>query len=390
MKIGYIRKGLDINFFDNKKKDLGIYDRTRVIKSMIEQGHDVVLLSPLSSTDEKLKSYKTLIEPPDWFKKLEYRKRFKFEKKDFEDIDILFIENGPDNTLFSYKNKSYFRIMCESLDLWEGKVIYWQHSPVLSFPFGEYFSERSIENINENNIRYLLKTYDIFKDKEWLILHHSLNEKRWKELVYCRAGYRYKDIEELVDLKFRFIPYAYEPEDDPWLGPSYGEKWELVWIGGRYSSSSGYGSSSMSDRYPSIKEYFENIPYRTAIIGQNWEGIKNINNLGYIGKVGDGWKLYNKGLVGLWTDSQFVKESGFMTQRPFEVIQSGNLLLGVEGFYGIEKYVNKDYIISSKKELIELIEWYKDLSNEEKNEIRIKQISKFDKWSDIKWKEVIK
>jgi len=357
---------------------------------MLEQDIDITILTPLSAMDEKLKKHKTLIPLPDWFREIRYEKRYEFRKEDLVDFDVLFIECGPTNTVFGEKEYSYIEIVSNALSVWDGEVIYYQHSPVLSIPFGEYFSETPIEGRSRLNLRCLCKKGRLFDDKEWIILHHANNEEKWKEMMYCRHGETYKTVEEKVGdkLRFKFIPYCFDSED-PWLDIAKGDKWDLVWIGGRYNSSA-HISGTKTDRYPSVKKYYLDTPYRSVVIGKDWEKIKDKSIVGPKGKRNESWKLYNSGYAGMWTDSILVKESGFMTLRPIEIIQSGCLLLGDPDIFMIDKYMDKEYIVKDKNEVKEILEWYNSLSNDEKEEIRLKQYNKFISWDKIDWKDILR
>src|SRR3972149_6631845 len=87
------------------------------------------------------------------------------ETKDI-DCDVLFIENGQPNTMMGDIKRVF-----EVISSFEGTVIYHHHgSPAFAFPFGDIFAEPTIENPSENNLRVLLKKYDMFKNKKWKIL----------------------------------------------------------------------------------------------------------------------------------------------------------------------------------------------------------------------------
>ena len=390
MRIGYLTLGSEANFLDRNSFDLSWGIRVPLIKSLQHQDIEVVILSPMSRVDERYKKYKTLRKPPEWFQKLEYRFKPEFEKSDLEDLDLLFIECGSTNTTMGRDGISYFEVVTNALKVWEGNVIYYQHSPVLYYPFGEYFSDKPIKNISDKNLRVQVKKARIFENKEWLVIHHARNENKWIEQMYCRNSMRYKDVKDRVgdQLEFKYIPLPYDLREEKRYSPACGEKWDSIFIGGRYSSSSMNYARNKTDRYPILKRFFYRSSFRHAIIGKFWDNVKDLNVLGPIGKPYDVTRLYNWSLVGLWTDSEFVLETEFWITRYIFILMGGNLLVADTSHTLACDYVNKEFHVSNQKDLEELIDWYKDLSTEEKEEIRIKQEKRFPSWFDIDWKRI--
>jgi len=392
MKIGYLTLGMETNFLNKESFDMSWGVRVPVVKSILDQGHDIVVLSPMSRIDERYKKYKTLRKPPEWFQKLEYRFKPSFDRHDLDDLDLLFIECGPTNTVFGRGDVSYFEVVSNALNLWEGKVVYYQHAPVLFYPFGEWFNEEPIKkNISDKNLRLQVMRSRVFENKEWLIVHHARNEDLWIDKMYCRHGMTYRDIKDRVgeQLKFRYIPLPYDKSEGR-CGPATGEKWDSIFIGGRYTSSSMNYVKKDTDRYPMLYRFYYRAKFRYAIIGKNWDGVKDLNVLGPVGKPSESSKIYNKSFVSIWTDSKFAMDIEWFSSRYLFILLGGCLLVADTEHKLACDYVDREFHISDQKDLEELIYWYKNLSVNEREELRIKQEHKFPSWSDIDWKRIFK
>ena len=369
--IGYMKFGLDMSL----RKRLSFYSTYSMLK-LLSENFDVYILSPMMKEDEMLFKYRRLIEMPKWIDNIRYIYNKCPDKIDVSDIDILFIECGPCNTMFAKDGNSLVELTFKMLDKFEGKVFYWHHSIPLIFPFGEYFREPN-SNVSELNLRKLFKKYDVFGGKEWTILHQAQNEDPYLKITW--RGIKLSDVLDKLDIKTKYTPYCHW-KDDEFLRQDL-KKYDIVWVGGRYTSSSSYGMSKKTDRkwiYDKFIRY-----YNHKIYGKGW-GDKICEC-----KYGTAHIRYSEAHCGLWADSEIIQKTGFWTLRPHEILR-GTMVAGFKDFYNIEKYLPNYLIFETKEELDDILNYIKDLPLDERYEIRKSIYEKLPCWEDINIFEVIK
>ena len=364
--VGYMKFGLDISF----SKRLSFYSSYSMLR-LLSKYFDVHILSPLNRVDEKIFRCKNLFERPKWIENVKYRYNSDIDKIDMSDIDILFIECGPCSTVIKRDGISLVELVFKLLNKFEGKVFYWHHSIPLTLPIGEYFKEPN-SNVSELNLRKLFRKYDVFGGKEWTILHQAQNEDPYLEIDW--RGIKLSDALDKLDIKTRYIPYCHWRDEELLRQNPDKIKYDIVWVGGRYTSSSSYGMSKKTDRkwiYDKFIRY-----YKHKIYGKGWDNSVEC-------KYGTAHIRYSEAHCGLWADSKIIQETGFWTLRPHEVLR-GTMIAGFKGFYNIEKYIPDYLIFETKKELDHIIDYIKDLPLDERYEIRKSIYEKLPCWDDIK------
>lgn len=342
MNIGYIRMGLpiELNLSMGSANTLGTEIRAGMLNYWKDK-HNITFYTPIKKKD------------------MQFIGRNKYKLLGFpKNEDVLFIEMGVTNELYRYnamnKNKSYIKRMLECIDNFEGKCIYYQHG-CLKFPF-EYYN----------------KKIDLFKNKEWEILHHFTNEKLFKDKFYPK----------IKNVRFRFMPICYS-DIDPRFKIKESPRYDSMFIGSAWDSAS---KSTGFIRFNEIKKFYDTNLFKSALIGK-WEKeylskFRYLTYLGHVGTHSDAYTYWNDSLTCVWTTSPEVKRFGLLPTRPIMCIRAGCLLVADKEINDINKYVDEKYIVSDAKDVSKLITEHKKLSLEEREIIREKQLSKFPKWGE--------
>lgn len=395
--IGFCRFGLPIELYLNTASinTLGTEIRSGLLYSLLKEKYKITILSEIKKKDKILMRNNTLIEDENsWIKKIKYDPA----KKTIDDIDILFIEQGPTNTLYSGKYGSHVENTLKIINNFSGKVIYWQHGNN-SFPFGEaFYTDNVKKSTSELNLKSMFKKIDgengIFNNKSWKIITHAQNVEKFIEdngsSTKKRCMYQYVYDNNLVD--FEYIPLCYS-DIDPYFPILKNPEWDALWIGGVFDSNKKSGNKNTS-RIEQIKKYYDLKNHKSVIIGY-WpdkyrEQTKNIKFLGQLGSHGDAYKFWNNSYACIWTTSNLTKEWGLVPSRPIMAILGGALCLGDQDIYNIDNIINKEFIVSSKKEVEEYITYLKNSSIEEREKLRKLQLDKFKKWNELNWEKIFK
>jgi len=380
MKIAFIRFGLpcELNLDTASINMLGTEIRQGLFKSWIEDlGYELTIYSGIPKKDVPLMR-SSLIDSNKfrWAKKVKYNLKQTPTKE-----DVLFIEMGVPNTLYSYehdnKEISYVKRTLECINDFQGKVIYYQHG-ILPFPFELVGQEPTSKN--ELNLKVMFSKVDIFKDKSWTILHHFQNQQEWLKDEYSKLQ---QDI--FSKLYFKFIPLCYS-NIDPFYDPNSNPEWDCVFIGAQWDSAS---TSKGQDRTDEIKAFYDTELYRTALIGKwDFKKWKHLKYLGHLGFHGDAYKYWNNSFSCVWTTSQKVKRWGLIPTRPIMVIRAGSLCLADKNLYGVENVIGDSYIVSNVEEVKQKLDIYKALNLGERKLIQQAQLEKFKQWKELNWTEI--
>ena len=382
MKIGYLRMGLpvEIDVMKGSTSSLGTEIRDGLLHDWTKLGHEITIYTTTRNFEPKKKHRMSLFddEPvqqtPSWMEKL------KVDDQTLNiDSDVLWVECGQPNTIFGDHVRRCFDVISK----FRGTVIYHQHSD-FSFPFGDIWE--TTDSSHEKNLRVMLKKYDILTDKKWKVLSPSTNQEVFKTMSNGRADY--KDLETKGIVEFGYIPPAHS-DVEPYFPLKQDPLYDALWIGGQNTSNRNK-TGKKDSRYELVKKYYGTPLYKTAIIGE-WETqIPNTKMLGVQGKHGDAYKYWNDSLVCINCASEKNNKMGIIPSRFTMAIRGGSIMLSDTNFHGIDRYLDKKYIVSSAESCHRIIDELKSLSLEEREKIRQEQLMKFPKWESLNWTSIFK
>jgi hypothetical protein len=388
MKIGYLRMGLavEVDVMTGSTFALGTEIRMGLLHDWLKLGYEVAIYTQVRNFKQtkdipKSKS-KSLFDFGDeseikpkidlWTDKLQIEP----ETLDI-DANVLWVECGQPNTTFGDHVRRCFDVISH----FKGTVIYHQHSD-FSFPFTDIWA--TTDSTSEKNMRVMLKKYDILKDKKWKILSPATNQEVFKTIKNGRADY--KDLETKGIVEFGYIPPAYS-DVEPFFLMKQNPSYDALWIGGQNTSNRN-GASKKDSRYELVKKYYGSGLYNTAVIG-DWEtSIPNIKMLGVQGKHGDAYKYWNDSLVCINCASEKNGNMGIIPSRFTMALRGGAIMLTDKNFSGIERYIERKFIVSNAEECKNIITEIKNMSLEEREKLRQIQLSKFPKWEELNWKDI--
>lgn len=367
MKIAFLRLGLPIELDLNSASPftLGTEIRQGLLRDWIKLGFKVTIYSPL-----KQKDFRFLLNPPEkekWVKALKYN-LYNLPKKE----DILFIEMGVSNFNFSFnldgKKVRYMDRIIDCISAFEGKIIYYQHG-ILTIP---------LKTIQREAKKW--HNVDIFKNREWIILHHYMNEEKAKEEFPEYKGF---------PVKFQFIPLGYSDED-PWFPVNSKPKWDLIFIGTQWDSASKHKGYTRTEE---IKKFYDHPKLLSAVFGK-WEEseIKKFEHIVFFGPTkthGEAYEIWHKGWACVWTTSKKIEALGHIPTRPIMVLRAGALVLADKAISNVSQVIDPQYLTESVEDVIIKLKEHKKLSVDEREEIRQKQLKRFPKWTEIPWQKIL-
>ena len=393
MKIGFLRFNLPIEIYlpAASLNKLGTEFRYGLLHDWIQLGYEVNIYSEVVKRDVNLIHGKSLLANKwntKWMRELNYCYG-EYPK----DEDVLVVECGPTNTRFGSREEPYILHTAKLLDKYEGRVVYWQHDGKLSFPFGEVFktkrmSKEDIARYGPTHFPYIFGNYDVMKNKEWKILHSALNEEKFLKNTYTRDGSSYWDFRDI--LNFEFITPGHS-NINPLLEIKDNPKWDCMFVGGEFSGSMKSGTKKIS-RFEDIKIFCDRSEIKFALIGRWYEEtIKKFDHIKYLGRLGnhgDVYYFYNDSYTCLWVQGKYYNEIGWIVPRPIDALRGGSIPLADERIYGIKKFYDPDYVVNPDN-ILDKIEEIKNLTPEDRHELRLKLLSKFPKWLEMDWEKIL-
>lgn len=398
-RIGYLRfnNSIELDFMSSSVKLRGTEVRLGVLEAMIENGHNVEILTKVRKEDTHLlegqqqDTFGAFKEEPDekeidydFLSKIDYDPR----KRELDDIDVLFIESGPPNTLFSYKSDipdyrmkfgkatPFIWRVFDLIDNFEGHVMYFQHDLKLGFPFHEATREPT-PGVAEVNLTKMGSQVDFFENKEWTMVSNCLNPSAVDEYYseYTRFSY------DEYDFNWTIIPSAYSENVDLRFEPRDDNlKYDLIYVG---------AGDRSSYRREKIKKFYQHEEYDVGIVGGKWDEYEEdyMYYHGYVGDHGDVYEIQNWGMATVILGCELFEDAEMMASRIATTVRGGNIVMMDEDL-ATGYYVDEEWHVSSKEDVKENIEYLKSLDYEERRQINLDQQKKINKWVDYDWESV--
>ena len=401
MKICYARLNDDVGVSPLLNKGQGIEHRQGFLHALVEQGHDVTIVSPIRGKEKSLLKIRSLTGS-NWYNKLKYDIR-----ADGSQFECFILESGSNNVRYTRGTSegpevNILGLNVERLKQFRGKVFLWHHiySFNVIFPFGAIFdndgvSQRQINHkkpvgeLAEEIWSRLFDNFDPFEGKEWTILHHCLDEESFKK-VGGRYGFTYG---QLPKLKYKYIHLPVSKLDTYIPTVKANPEWDSLYIGSRYSHST-FGHKD-HDRLANVKKFYDTPLYKAGIIGE-FERDEKIERLEHTSIINDGGSNiplatahWNDSLTSIFTESEACLDVGAITGRTFLCLQGGSILLLDKALSNVHKLNLGAYEVADAKEASEWIKVIKDWSPQKRDEIRRQQLSTFPVWENIPWEEIL-
>jgi hypothetical protein len=387
---------------DGSITSLGTEIRMGLIHDWLKIGHEVTVYSSTPKTFKekycvKPKISQSLFDFDDEHKKEEntsmWWDKIKLEPKTTDiDADVLWIECGQYQAIIADVQRIF-----QVLDKFSGRVIHHQHSN-FSFPFGSSFATTTERQHSELNLTRFAHKYDVWTNKRHKVLSPTTNLNAFIAMSKDRGNYQEYFDKKMVE--FGTIPPAYS-DIEPFFPMKQNPTYDSLFIGGINHGSSGSGGSKNS-RYEIIKKYYGSGLYKTGIIG-NWsekikakdgtESIKehiipNTEMKGKMGTHGQAYEYWNDSLTCINVSSEKNDTIGIVPSRFTMAMRGGSIVLTDDKFIGIDKFIDKKYIVNSTEQCKVLIDEIKSLYVEEREKVRQAQLAKFPKWESLNWTEI--
>lgn len=404
MKIGYLRLNSDIKLsLDTTNSGQGIEHRRAFLNALISQGHDVTICSNLSASERPLLRMSGF-SGTSWLAKLHYDM-----KTPLQAFDLILLEAGSSNPRFSRdvdpklidtsgevgkpwvsKGKdlavSILQYNIRRLLNYHGKIVLWHHIYIQTsmFPFKQNLkpSKVPIEQLSDINWRKVIDGVDFFKDREWTVVHHCLNEDAFKSLRSSRFGYSYN---EIPNLKWRYV-HLPKSKLDPYYPVNPTPKYDSLFIGSRQTNAA---SDPEYDRQPSVKKFYDTPLYKGVVLGHGYDKFQYAQPLETpTSSILVALSFWNNSYTHTFTESKAANTVGSMTGRTFLSLDSGATLLLDKSISGISKLGLSEYEVSSADEVKSHVDKLHSMSPERRDEVRKAQLATFPDWTDTSWVEV--
>lgn len=395
MKIGYLRFNNPVELYlpTASARTLGSELRTGLLHDWHELGHEITIYSHLPKFEQDIIEGRTLLcrEP-----QIEWIRNIKYDLQGYPSSeDILFIECGSTNTKWSYtldgQDVSYIWRCIDAVANFEGKVVFFLHSPLLPFPFSDAYSPPD-KKLDHRNLRQMFKVIGgpdaLFKNKEWVILSVSPNFDIVKEIASHGHGFT-TEIFDQGYATMKFFPLGYS-DIDPLLPINPNPKWDAIFIGTKQTA--GTGSSGSGGKYcklPRIRDFYDHQLFRSVIFG-NWErdDFKYARVMGQNKDMHSSYVLRNNAWVSVVACAKGFRHIGMMFSRSIQIPRSGTLCLGDRSIKNIEDQIDPVFHVGSAEEMVERLEWIKDQTVEDREVLRKGQLENFTKWKDRNWEDI--
>jgi len=395
LKIAFARLNSDIHLRPESTVGQGVEHRRAFLYSLIEQGHNVTIVSPISNKDVSL-LHSNLLFGNSWYNKLHYN-----INAVGDEFDVFILEAASQNAAFTRDigdtEIHVVPFIFEKLKHYSGNVILWHHIYVTSsiVPFNvryKYDNEnlRPLDDINPNNWRVWFKDFDPYENKQWHLLYHCLDGDAFLDLK-SRMSSTYRN-SNLSGYHYLHLPQS---KLDPYKNINPQPKYDAMWIGSRYSNATRY---DVYDRIPNILKFYDTPNYRGCVIGnmESYE-LKRHNRLGdevkfryaetSVSKSNTdvAISLWNNSYTSIFTESKMALKLGAVTGRLFLALRGGSILLVDRSLSNVEKLGLNDYLVADAEEAKQKIDEIKQKTPSQRDEIRKQQLSTFPDWCDVDW-----
>lgn len=382
MKIGYVRMNmpLDLDFFKASPTALGTELRLGIIDAMVQQGHEVTILSPVKKSHlHILKGEKT--------KEFDYScfKKVKYDHTGYPKQDVLFIEKSVPNTMFRYKvNGKDIPFVWRTFQLinkHKGHVVYFQEEAAgQSFPFAVQHQELG-KGRSEWNLRVMGKKVDFWKDKTWTILTHYKHHKKWIKSIN-ENRFCYNKYIRTHGLKSKQIPVCYSAKFDRRFLPKKNPQYKLLYI----------GNDRDKNRKMKMYKFYDGHKFRSNVFGK-WkpENVKMFETTDFMGFCSPGLvtETYNNSYATVQIADREYEEYGLTTNRIVQVIRGGSICFCDKDIQGSQDYFDDYFLVNSREDLRKKLEEVQNMSYEERKTLNEEQHSKLQTWDSINWEEVL-
>ncbi len=230
---------------------------------------------------------------------------------------------------------SFIRVL-DIIKSFSGPVIFIHGDPLLNFVFKPELIKGSLWEPYAK----LFSSEDLFKNKQWYILHQAQNGERFALRRYFeRPGVGGVSEDQIKRENFVFYPYNFEPAVLPRSGlfrevflTKRGRTWDTIYVG-----------RDKPVRVSLLKRYFNNPDAKTAIVGK-WskESLDALHTKPqYLGAVPptDVVRVKAKSWFQLATGEAGAREFGWVYLQRHEGYASGSILLTHKDHYGAENIV---------------------------------------------------
>lgn len=407
MKIGYVLFNNPVELSYEHATVLGSDIRLGVLESMVKQGHHVTILSPIKASSRSW-NHEAMLDPNskerEWasfnshinYSFLDNVAYEPLEDKNL-DLDALFIQYGPTNTLFAYNapNESYRAIygnrtpyMHRTMAIVEnfhGPIIYYQNDD-LPIPLGEVDYGLPLHEVSVTNLRNVMGRWHPFEgDRKWMILTTGPQINVFKKENSSRR-YMYHE----KPFQFKFIPVAYSANVFPYYPPMEDTAFDLLYLGAQ-------GDAHRNKRLADLMGYY-GTTHRKGIVG-NWEADKKGNDPKSHFKGTDVeffppvsqfqvCDTLNTAMCSIQVLKKRFHIFGMMSMRAIEVIRSGAILLVDSTIPGYRHYVEDDNGVFNKTQVAERVQRVKDMPYEDRVELSMAQNEKLLAWEDVRWERM--
>lgn len=378
MKIAYTRfnNAIELDYDHSSVSTKGTDRRVGIFNALKDQGHEIHIYGIVKEADKKpyinpsLFGEKTLP-----FQNIKIMPNNSFPKTE----DVLLIENGTTNTMFSYNDNGitipFIKRTFDIIDKWSGKIVYLQWDADLPFPFGESNAIQS-EGVSDRNLTKMGNAVDMFTNKTWRVLTTALNAEELKRRYDCNRCRYSEFVTDIIS-----IPLCYSPESDLRFSASPNPKYDSIYIG---TESDSYRNKLLSN-YINTK--------KTCLIGK-WSDEVLTKYLPYVqyGNVVEGhsnvYKLYNSAYTTVQCGEKGWVQLDHMTSRFFQALGGGCIPLLIDSYSNefVSTYLpNNTYHIKSKEKYNEIVSEILSWTKEQRDEQISKIVLHNKKWVDLNW-----
>ena len=390
MNIGYCKFTMNIELNYANAKLGNAESRATLLRALIGHGHKITIYSQVKKQDEELLMSKKKIEPVnsidlDWIRHIKYKP----DKPVDTNTDLLFVETGPDNLTFrtKFNNREPFIRRCANiLNSYQGIVFFLNTDPDLPFPIHKmahckypYLHKKNVyrNGAGSHPDHGWADPKEILKDKKLIFFNQAYNQKAYNAL-YDRSRSR---IQEL-GYESHMLPVVYDKALVPLrqLQKPFPAPYGIVYIG-----------------YPRKREkLFEKFVMGVNINGNPprtwgpWDKKTNYNfkeraifagvNIGpFLDNYYQCCYRYYQATCTIVLASDKSRKCGVITHRTLESIHSGCLTFGIKDHSHITEYIDEEFLVDSKNDLIRKISKYSDRNKY--FEALEKQRNKIDKYN---------